>query len=88
VLDGGSLFLHALARGNNLSQVIDTRIREGHDTFLADADDPQASMFREHIGTNLPQQLFVFAEHFGNVADGKDIAWCGHDQAACLIAAF
>jgi len=39
--------------------------------ILADADDPQASMFRHHRAGNLPQKLFVFAEHFGYMTDGK-----------------
>ena len=75
MLDGGSLFLHALARGNDaIPQVIDTEVGEGQDIILADADDPQASMFRHHRAGNLPQTLFVFAEHFGYMTDGIDTA--------------
>jgi len=70
-----------------VAQVVDAVSGEGGNAILADAIDPEAAVFREHVGLQLEEPVFVLAEQVGDVANGKDMGDDGHDQAARLCGA-
>src|SRR5205807_4293647 len=60
---------------------------EGRHAVFADAIDPQAAVFGEHIGRQVEEPILVLAEQVGDVADREDGADRRHDQAAWLSGA-
>ena len=55
-MSGGSFI------GNDLAQVVDAVLSEGRHSVLADAVDPKAAVFREHIDREIVQPVFVLPE--------------------------
>ena len=45
-------------------------------------EDGEATVFRIHFDADFLQQVLVLAEHFGDTADGEDVADPSHGQAA------
>jgi hypothetical protein len=53
--------------GDDLAQVVDVVFGEGGYGILADAMDPKAAVFREHVDRRLVQPVFVLAELVGDM---------------------
>ena len=53
---GGSLV------DDNLTQILDAVFGEGRNATRADAVDPEAAVFGEHVGRQLVQPVFVLVE--------------------------
>ena len=67
---------------DDLSEIIDAVVCEGRYCLFTGTEDGEAAVFRIHLDTDFLQQVFVLAEHFGDTADGEDVAYPGHGQAA------
>ena len=68
--------------GDDQAQVVDAVLGEGRHAVFADAIDPQAAVFGEHVGRQVEEPILVLAEQVGDVADREDGADRRHDQAA------
>jgi hypothetical protein len=58
--------------GDDLAQIFDAVLGEGRHPVLADAVDPKAAVFGEHVDREIVQPFFVLAEQVGDAADGED----------------
>ena len=65
-----------------MAQVVDAVSGEGGNAILADAIDPESAVFREHVGLQLEEPVFVLAEQVGDVGDREDGADGRQAQAA------
>lgn len=69
--------------GEEFLQVLDAGSGEGHDGMVVvDIEDGEAAVLRLHIQRDLVEPILIFVEHPGDAADGKDVAWRRHGQAA------
>jgi hypothetical protein len=71
--DLGRLASSSALFGDDLAQALNPIFGEGGDAVLADAVDPEAAVFWEHVGRQLEEPVFVRAEQVGDVTDGEDM---------------
>ena len=67
---------------------IDAEVGEGHDAFLTRAVDPDQAVLLIHFVGDVPQPIFVFAEHRRDTGDGVDVmdlVDVGQGQAAAAV---
>jgi hypothetical protein len=75
--------LFLLEVGEQFPQVLDALSGEGHDGIvLVDIKDGEAAVLRLHIQRDLVQPILIFAQHPGDAANGEDVTWRRHGQAA------
>ena len=67
---------------DELGEIVDAIVPESRYRLFTEVEDGEAAVFRIHLDTNFLQQVLVLAEHFGDTADGEDVAYPGHGQAA------
>jgi hypothetical protein len=76
-----TLFL--LEVGEKFLQVLDACSGEGHDRIVVVAIEyGEAAVLWLHIRRNFVEPILIFVEHLGDAADGEDMAWRRHGQAA------
>lgn len=69
--------------GEKFFQVFDALSGEGHDgNVIVDIQDGKAAVLRLHAQRDFVEPLLIFAQHPGDAADGEDVAWRCHAQAA------
>ena len=66
----------------HLAQVIHPVGSEGEGLLVIGVVDPEAAVLRLHVGSHVPQQLLVLAEHLGGATDRDRVSRCRHNQAA------
>jgi hypothetical protein len=67
---------------DEFSEIIDAEVCEGRYRLITGAEDGEAAVFRVHFGADLVQPILVLAKHFGDTADGEDVTYPSHRQAA------
>jgi hypothetical protein len=81
-LDWGRRFSCGSFVCDDLLEAFDAVVSEGRDAVLTDAIDAQATILWEHVDRKFVQPILIFAEQFGNVADGEDVGDRSQGQAA------
>jgi hypothetical protein len=73
------------AHADEIAKVVDAVVREGLDTIVTDAVDPDAAVFDVHFAGNFRQPIFIDGEVLGHAADRRDVMDLVdvHGQAAC-----
>jgi hypothetical protein len=67
---------------DELGEIVDAVVGESRYCLFIWVEDGEAAVFGIHLDADFLQQVFVLAEHFGDTADGEDVAYPGHGQAA------
>ena len=57
---------------DQLDEVVDPVVGEGHDAFVAEAQDPDEAVLGLHFDGDVEQEVDIFAEVFGDAVDGSD----------------
>jgi len=67
---------------DELGEIVDAVVGESRYCLFTGTEDGEAAVFRIHLDADFLQQVFVLAEYFGDTADGEDVPYPGHGQAA------
>ena len=57
---------------DELDEAVDAVVGEGHDAFVAEAQDPDEAVLGLHFDSDVEKEVDVLAEVFGDAVDGPD----------------
>ena len=57
---------------DQLDEAVDAVVGEGHDAFVAEAQDPDGAVLGLHFDSDVEEEVDVLAEVFGDAVDGPD----------------
>ena len=57
---------------DRLNEAVDAEVGEGHDAFVAEAENPDEAVLGLHFDGDVEQEVDVLAEVFADAVDGPD----------------